>query len=86
MSYYETGDSKVSSMKEVRAILYEYRVEDIQVPYLLAECVDYLMAERDRLREVLEDISAEGRHARSGSTGYRMAVIARKALQEDRNG
>ena len=32
MSYYETGDSKVSSMKEVRAILYEYRVEDKAKP------------------------------------------------------
>lgn len=40
-------------------------------------------AERDRLREALADISAEGRHARSGSTAYRMAVIARAALQEE---
>ena len=39
----------------------------------------------DRPCEALEDINAEGRHARSGSTAYRMAVIARKALQEDRD-
>jgi len=45
--------------------------------------IERLRRKNARLREVLEDISAEGRHARSGSTAYRMAVIARKALQED---
>jgi len=54
MSYHETGVSRVSSMREVQAILYEYREEDIQIPYLLAECVDYLLTERDRLREALD--------------------------------
>ena len=56
MSYHETGQSKVKTMKEVRAILYEYREEDLQVPYLLAECVDYLIDEHERLQEALKEI------------------------------
>ena len=55
MSDKETGLSRVSSMREAQAILYEYREEDIQIPYLLAECVDYLMAERKRLQEAWRD-------------------------------
>ncbi len=41
-----------------------------------------LIAERDRLREALEDIAkVEGQHTfREGSTAYRMMMIARAAL------
>ena len=84
MSDKETGLSRVSSMREVQAILYEYREEDIQIPYLLAECVDYLIAERDRLREALERISAVTFTA-GPEYGLMLARIAIEALQEDRD-
>jgi len=70
MSYHESGMSKVSSMREVRAILYEYHEEDIQIPYLLAECVEYLIAERDRLREALEYAERRSKQIGETSNGY----------------
>ena len=83
MSDKETGLSRVSSMREVQALLYEYREEDIQIPYLLAECVDYLIAENDQLRAELKRIStvenkAVRNHIQSAITSFNAA------LQEER--
>ena len=79
----ETGLSRVSSMREVQALLYEYREEDIQIPYLLAECVDYLIAERERLLKAIK------KHRRdmwgNGVVSHLYDKNLYAALQEDRD-
>lgn len=49
--------SEVNSIEEVRGVLYAYHNDDIKVPYLLAECAEYLLAENERMRETMRAIA-----------------------------
>lgn len=53
---------EVNSIEEVRRVLYAYHNDDIgvpylRVPYLLAECAEYLLAENERMRETMRAIA-----------------------------